>query len=498
MKAIMVMYDSLNRHLLPNYGSDLVQMPNFRRLGEHTVTFDRSYVGSMPCMPARRELHTGRYNFLHRSWGPLEPFDDSMPEILKMNGIHTHLATDHYHYLEDGGATYHNRYSTWNCYRGQEGDFWKGSLTPQAPVQMLGLDKLTPGFRKFKVRGGSQDMINRSFIKNEEEFPQVQTFTDGLDFIERNHDCDNWFVQIETFDPHEPFFSPDHYQKMYFDPDLPKPVEDWPPYAPVDEPDEVVSAMRNKYFALASMCDAYLGKVLDMMDRLNLWEDTLLIVNTDHGFLLGEHSWWGKSVMPLYEEIAHTPLFIWDPRSKCCGERRQALVQTIDLAPTLLEFFGIAVPADMQGKELKEAISEDQPVRQYALFGYHGDSVNITDGRYVYYRAPIQTDGGEVFEYTLMPTHMSGMFQTAELSDLELAEPFGFTKNCRTLKIPVKNSYMKGISSRWGNLLFDLEIDPGQNDALNWPEKEAELLKVMRDLMTESNAPAEQYERLGL
>jgi arylsulfatase A-like enzyme len=64
-----------------------VKAPNFERLGEKTVTFDSSYVGSLPCMPARRELHTGRYNFLHRSWGTMEPFDDSMPEILKMNGI---------------------------------------------------------------------------------------------------------------------------------------------------------------------------------------------------------------------------------------------------------------------------------------------------------------------------------------------------------------------------------------------------------------------------
>ena len=125
MKAIMVMYDSLNRHMLAPYGCDWTHTENFRRLARHTVTFDNCWVGSMPCMPARRELHTGRYNFLHRSWGPLEPFDDSMPQILKEAGIHTHLISDHYHYWEDGGATYHQRYSTWECVRGQEGDNWQ-------------------------------------------------------------------------------------------------------------------------------------------------------------------------------------------------------------------------------------------------------------------------------------------------------------------------------------------------------------------------------------
>lgn len=81
MKAIMVMYDTLNRHFLPPYGNDWVKAPNFTRLAERTMQFDRSFIGSFPTMPTRRELHTGRYNFLHRSWGPLEPFDDSMPRL---------------------------------------------------------------------------------------------------------------------------------------------------------------------------------------------------------------------------------------------------------------------------------------------------------------------------------------------------------------------------------------------------------------------------------
>ena len=95
MRAIMIMYDSLNRKYLPNYGDSISQMPNFKRLGERCVTFDRFYTGSLPCIPARRELHTGRYNFLHRCWGPLEPFDDSLPSILGENGIYSHCVTDH-------------------------------------------------------------------------------------------------------------------------------------------------------------------------------------------------------------------------------------------------------------------------------------------------------------------------------------------------------------------------------------------------------------------
>ena len=134
MKAIMVMFDTLNRRMLPPYGCDWTHAPNFARLAQRSVTFDNCYGGSMPCMPARRDMHTARYNFLHRSWGPLEPFDDSIPEILRRSGTYTHLVSDHNHYWEDGGATYHSRYSTFEFFRGQEGDQWKGEVAdPEIP-----------------------------------------------------------------------------------------------------------------------------------------------------------------------------------------------------------------------------------------------------------------------------------------------------------------------------------------------------------------------------
>ena len=67
MRAIIVFYDSLNRRYLPCYNPQTTTIaPNFERLAERSVTFDNSYVGSMPCIPARRELHTGCTNFLHR------------------------------------------------------------------------------------------------------------------------------------------------------------------------------------------------------------------------------------------------------------------------------------------------------------------------------------------------------------------------------------------------------------------------------------------------
>ncbi|MFJ4658855.1 sulfatase [Nocardia sp. NPDC088792] len=485
MKAIMVMFDSLNRRLLPPYGGDWTHAPNFARLAQRAATFDNAWAGSMPCMPARREIHTGRYNFLHRSWGPLEPFDDSMPELLRQNGIHTHLASDHPHYWEDGGATYHGRYSTWEFFRGQEGDPWKGHVVPpETPEDDLHTQRMPHYF---------QDWVNRQYMTTEDRHPQTRTFDAGLEFINTNAAADNWFVQIETFDPHEPFFSHKTYKDLYPH-EYDGPHGDWPDYKRVTETPEQVQHMRYEYAALLSMCDHSLGRVLDTMDELNLWDDTMLIVNTDHGFLLGEKGWWAKGVMPWYNELVHLPLFAWDPRHpQAADTRRQSLVQTIDLAPTLLDWFGVAIPTDVQGAPLP--IEDDAPVRTAGLFGMHGGHVNITDGRYVYMRAPATASNTPLQEHTLMPTHMRGRFTPQELADLTLAEPFGFTKGVRTLQMPGRNFFNPYTH---GTLLFDLSTDPEQLAPIVDDAAELRMATLMVELMRTNEAPPSQYERLGL
>jgi arylsulfatase A-like enzyme len=490
------MFDSLNRHMLSAYGCDWTRTPNFQRLSERTLTFDTSYICSMPCMPARRDFHTGRPNFLHRSWGPLEPFDDSVPEILKDNGVYAHLCSDHYHYWEDGGATYHPRYSTWESYRGQEGDPWFGQVSePELPEGR--------GRNAARDRSVRQDAINRAAVPREDQQPQPRTFAAGLDFLRRNANDDNWFLQLETFDPHEPFFSSRKYKDLY-NRAASRVRFDWPAYGEVNETPEEIEQCRYEYAALLSMCDAYLGDVLDTMDELKLWDDTMLVVWTDHGFLLGEHDCWAKLRMPWYEELARTPFFVWDPRSKNVGERRQSLVQpAIDLGPTLLDFFGLEPTGDMLGKNLRPVIEHDAPVREVGIFGVFGGQVNVTDGRHVYMRAT-QDYTQPLPNFTLMPTHMNRRFAVEELRDMEIAEPFGFTKGCRILKIGGNTPMGEPDEKSWAlpesrqNLLFDVQADPAQQAPLQNAELEARLTEQMQRLMKECEAPPEQFERLGL
>ncbi len=490
MKAITLMYDSLNKKYLSPYGGE-VPTPNFERLSKKCVTFDNFYCGSMPCMPARRELHTGRYNFLIRAWGPVEPFDDSCPEILSQNGICTHFVSDHCHYWQDGGLTYHQRFATFEFIRGQEGDEWKGRAGKYGEFSGKRLAR-------------HQDPINREYTR-EENCCHARTFAAGMEFLEKNYSDDNWYLHMEYFDPHEPFDCPEKYRKMFSD-DVN--LSDWPFYKTVDgiANEKEIKEQIICYKACIAMCDDYLGKLLDFMDEKELWKDTMLIVNTDHGFMLGEHGYMAKNYMPCYNELTNIPFFMYDPRHpERGGERASALSQTIDIPATLLDYFGVEKPSSMQGKSLAPVYENDEKIRDAALFGYFGKHINVTDGRYVYMRAA--RDNSKLFEYTLMPSRLAWMFDKEELKDIdkELFDGFSYCGNIPMLKIPANTEYVPNMSHlmyddhmKYGDLLFDLRSDKAQNvNIVDNKDLVERMTEKMITLMQESEAPAEQYERMG-
>ena len=490
MKAVSIMYDSLNKKYLPPYGAEDVVAPNFKRLAEHSVVFDNFYCGSMPCMPARRELHTGRYNFLIRSWSPLEPFDDSAPEILSQNGICTQFVSDHCHYWQDGGLTYHQRFTAAEFVRGQEGDEWH--------ARAKGYDSFPQ--KRFPRR---QDSINREYTRDE-NCCHARCFSAAMDFLKNNVDQDNWYLHLEYFDPHEPFDVPEKYKRLYTDEDV---RFDWPKYdlSANHDPEDIRQAIIN-YKATISMCDDYLGRILDFFDEHDLWKDTMLIVNTDHGFMLGEHGFMAKNYMPCYEELVNIPFFLHDPRHpEADGTRRNALTQTIDIPVTLLRYFGKPVPDAMQGRDLEKVITDDAMIHDAILFGYFGKHINVRDQRYVYMRAA--RDNTKLNEYTLMATRLAQWFTRDELrmAEPEMYRGFDYCGNVPVMKIPGNTKYVPNVTYldydvhlQYGDLLFDLEKDKAEEHNLKDDEKLVrELSQKMIRLMKESEAPAEQYERMG-
>lgn len=521
MRTIFVMFDSLNRTALGAYGGTAIPTPNFDRFARRAVTFDNHYVGSLPCMPARRDLQTGRLNFMHRPWGPLEPFDNSFAKLLGGAGIYTHLVSDHLHYFEDGGAGYVTAYDSWDFIRGQEYDPVKALATP--PVERFRemfdprhypLERLDPDR---PVTREDSDLLawrrvrhatNTLFVKEEQEFPTARCFASAFDFLDANRDSDNVFLQLECFDPHEPFCAPERFHDLYRSGREGR-ILDWPVYEKVTNSAEEIAEIRGNYAALVAMCDEFFGKLLDWMDAEQMWEDTCFVLTTDHGFLLGEHEWWGKNKMPYYEEISHIPLMIWHPEAADqSGTRRAAVTQTPDLMATFLDLYGLDCPAEVTGQSLLPLVRsagepEDRPNDRTVIFGMFGGPIGITDGRHAYYHYPVETSGEGFNLYTVMPAHMTRPFDVAELRAATMAEAFDFTKGAPVMKVPMApENGEAGLDASRNRpeaiQLFDLAADPMQEHPVEDASLQERFCAEIGCHLDQHDAPEELYTLYGL
>lgn len=530
MKVVFVLFDSLNRHALSCYRkgtgggavlpSDSVDAgageaaealaevtavtPNFERLADRAVVFDRHFVGSLPCMPARRDIQTGRLNFLHRGWGPLEPFDRSVAELLGERGIYTHLITDHYHYFEDGGAGFHGRYASWDFIRGQEKDKWQPRLRAAVDRYAARFDERQHDF-SMDMNGKLPYYVNRDYLEQTGLFPLTQCFDGAERFLAGHHAGDNWFLHLECFDPHEPFFAPER----FLPPDtaaLGGKIFDWPSYGRSDLSPDLLAQLRRNYEALVAACDEQLGRLLDRFDRHDLWEDTWLILSTDHGLLLGEKEFLGKNRPPFFNEVAHIPLLIAPPRSHGSGPRRSGtLTQTIDLMPTLLDIFDAPRPAETQGQSLLPLLTGDDPARaeQGCIYGQFGAAINFTDGRYTYFRYPVPALAASLNQYTLMPMHMRSYFEAAEFSDAQVVKSLPFTQGYPVWQLPMRMDAKANMTRRYPLLdaktvIYDSETDPAQTSPLYDLALERELTRKLVGLLRLNDAPPELYARYGL
>lgn len=485
MRTIFILMDSLNRHYLSSYRESWIQTPNLDRLAEKGVVFDNHFSGSLPCMPARREMMTGRVNFLETRWGPIEPWDRTVPRLLREQaGVHSHLITDHYHYFHAGGDGYHDQFDSWEFERGQEGDKWKPVVdTPSAPEGTRG-----------KGVGRSAYWRNRAAIDAEDDlsYSTPRCFQDAIDFIDLNKDADNWHLHLEVFDPHEPFDSPQRYRDLYGD-TWDRYLYNWPPYDRLDpelDDEEAVMHVRRRYAATLTMADVWLGKLLDALDEANMWKDTTVILTTDHGHLLGEHGYWAKNYMFDYAELSHIPLFVSAPSGD--RGRRSALTTTIDLAPTILELHGATPDPTTQGRSIVPLFSADGDHHDWILYGYFGKDVTMTDGRTTYTRQPLPDSIAHLHTGDLRNIRVSE-------EEMKSAETGVFLPHSRGIPhFRIEERSRRHRDAPEGHLVYDLIEDPSQQTPIRDPERERALEETMRKLLRRYDSPESQFTRLGL
>ncbi|HEV7216170.1 MAG TPA: sulfatase [Chloroflexota bacterium] len=541
MNVVVVLIDTLRKDHLSPYGTTQVATPNFQRLADMGTTFEQAYLTSYPCMPARRDLWTGRYEFPWRGWGPLEAGDQALPEVLSHGGVHTGLVTDHYHLFEHGSGNYQFGFDSWEFIRGQEKDPW---ALAAGDVTWPGLEfsKIHRGWRQYWANTRRwRDGLN---WRSEEHTFAAQTFRSAATWLDANRQAEPFFLLIDCFDPHEPFDPPEPYRRRYED----QPGQErmlWPIYGPADRYSEAeLRDVRGLYAGEVALVDTWLGYFMDRLERLGRLDDTMLIVTTDHGHLFGEHGMLGKPSTThgdsnLYQEVAAVPFFVYIPGAPG-GQRRQELVQLVDVYPTVLAAlaregtspaapllggegepgvhgdapawaarFGVAPerlhghdltplvtgqrlpqapPAAAGGAGTVRALTAPAPAgegrwrREYAFYAKFGEAINVTDGRYTLFQWPPSESNAPLFWYGSQPPSFLKPRGVGDYEPCDQRYPIDWIRG------PMRTA------------LFDVTADPAQRHDLSaeQPHVLQRMQAALRDWLLAIGAPLEQLQRLGL
>jgi arylsulfatase A-like enzyme len=499
--AVVILLDSLNRHMVGAYGSTEFETPNLDRLAARSLRFDRHYTGSLPCMPARHDILCGALDFLWRPWGSIELWEDAITHHLRAAGVTTMLVSDHPHLFETGGENYHTDFSGWSYVRGHEGDPWRTAPDPS----WVGAPALPA--REGWVHHNYD--TSRTWFRSEEDFPGAKTMATAASWLAREAPAaDRFLLFVDEFDPHEPFDVPEPWMSRY-DPDWEGPKVIWPPYTAKAIASGALDArtaahIRANYGAKLSFIDHWLGRVLDAFDAQGLWSDTALILCTDHGHYLGERDIFGKPGVPVFQPLGHIPLLVaWPGQAAGAVD---ALTTGVDIHATLCELFGVAPSHRTHGSSLVPLITgSSSSVRDWVLTGVWGRGVHVTDGHHKYARSPMAGNRPLSMWSNRWSTMPVGPFPELRLPRPDRRATLAYMpgSDVPVIRQPFEVGdavpfWAPGEGRADRHLLYDLDSDPLEAANLAGTGLEATFSELLRHALESVEAPADQYDRLGL
>jgi arylsulfatase A-like enzyme len=495
-KVVVVLLDSLRSDALARFGGGRWDTPVLDRLTAHAVRFRRHVSGSLPCMPARHDLLCGALDFLWKPWGSIELWEEPITAGLRRAGVTTMLVSDHPHLFETGGENYHTEFSAWDYLRGHESDPWRTVSDPS----WTGTPALPA---RSAPRHARPYDLSRTWLRTEEEFPGPRTMAAAARWLRDEAPAhDRWVLVIDEFDPHEPFDTPEPWASRY-DADWEGERIIWPPYAVGARRDGRLSNreadhLLANYGAKVSMIDHHLGRVLAEVS-----DDVVVIVGTDHGHYFGDHDLdgadvWGKPATTVTHGLVHTPLLVRWPGHP--GGDVDALTTTVDIHATLCDVFAVTPEHRTHGVSLVPLIEGSATsVRDWALFGYWGREVNVTDGEHVYCRSPRSVNEPLSMwsnRWSTMPVH--------SLPDLRLPRPDdrAWLDRMPGSTVPViRQPFATGDPLPF----WAYGVVPGRHGRYELsdtaslrPAADGDGVELVAAALEGVDAPAEQFERLGL
>lgn len=411
MNVLFIAVDDL-RPDLGAYGKVYMHTPNMDKLAAEGRLFLRHYVQVPTCGASRRALLTGRRPFLASHLNnhtmaqdlalrPETSYPESFAHHFRRNGYHTVAIGKVTHYVDGKVYTYEQAGAgekelpySWDEQIGisdEWGTAWNGFFGYAGGLNRTEAQRQV---YPFEAADGPDSMYPDGRIA-EEAISQLRQLK-GKD--------QPFLLAVGFYKPHLPFTAPRKYWDLYERDSLPLPPVPGPPKgvdaaslhnsnelngyhktleeAAIDAPlsESYSRLLRHAYAAAVSYADAQVGKVLDALEREGLADNTLVILWGDHGWHLGDQAMWGKHT--LFERSLHSTLIVKTPQIPSPGLATRAIVETVDLYPTLTDLCGLPVPDSLDGQSLAPLLKDPQAAGKGHAYGYFKRGISVRNDRY--------------------------------------------------------------------------------------------------------------------
>lgn len=363
---VVVVSDTLRAADLGCYGSGDVHTPNLDAFAQRSMRFTRAYPESLPTIPVRRALHTGRRAYPFRdyrptrwdivylpSWQPILNDEDTLAESLAAAGYHTGFVTDTMPYFAPG-FNFTRGFWQWEYVRGQQQDRWRSPFT--TPDAYLARYIAPEEARRNRHGFIPMTLANKFALQAEGDTTTARVFRWAMQFLEDNRQGAPFYLLVDSFAPHEPWEAPDAYYRLYGVPDYQERRILHCGYGPAEQfgyTAEELAYVRAHYCGLVTLVDEWFGKLLDRLDALGLAENTAVFFTSDHGtnFCDNPLRVIGKPDDAMYPGVMQVPLLVRLPGSTeaaVCDE----LVYNLDITATVFDLAGLQSEMGIHGQSL--------------------------------------------------------------------------------------------------------------------------------------------------
>lgn len=390
---VVIVSDTLRTAFLGCYGNEDIHTPNIDRFAARSALFTQAYPESLPTIPVRRALHTGRRAYPFNDyrpipwdivylpgWQPMADDESTLAEDLAGAGYHTGFVTDTLPYFAPG-MNFTRGFWQWEYVRGQQQDRWRSvhAADPDRLARILGVDN----DRLYSLP--RYHVANTDGLQATEDTCTARTFKWAMQFVSDNAAVP-FYLMVDCFDPHEPWEAPEELYRRYARGPAPERTCVHCPYdrdlGGLDEAQ--VEDIIAHYSGLVTLVDHWFGQLVDRMERLGLMDDTLVIFTSDHGTNHGDNLWRvvGKPGWALLPGTMHLPLIVRDPSGTAAGERIDGLRYNIDVTASVYDAAGVEPSQPVDGASLLPALAGDRSGDRPYLTSRYGNSVWYRDERW--------------------------------------------------------------------------------------------------------------------